>query len=82
MEKIPIPAFIKMEERPDSENAPQKQAVIPHPMVQDKSAQNNKSAEKVCGWGPQCPICAQSTSNLKTKDSEEEDWSGDRQKAK
>ena len=31
------------------ENAPPKQAVIPHAMVQGKLAQNNKSAEEVCG---------------------------------
>ena len=34
------------------------------------------------GWGPQCPIFVQSTPNLKTEDSKEEDWNGDRQKAK
>ena len=59
--EMPIPAFIKMEVRPNAESAPSKQAVIPHPMVQGKSAQNNKSSEEVCGWGPQCPICVQST---------------------
>ena len=29
--EIPIPAFIKMEKGPNTENAPQKQAVIPCP---------------------------------------------------
>ena len=42
------------------------------------------SSEELCGWGPQCPICAQSIPNLKTEDSnwEEEYWNGDRQKVK
>ena len=78
-----------MEERPDAESALPKQAVIPHPMVLGNSVQNNKSlpnapSEELCGWGPQCPICAQSTPNLKTEDYnwEEEDWNGDSQKVK
>ena len=71
-----------MEERPNVESATPMQAAIPYPMVQGKSAQNNKSSEEMCGWGPQCPICAQSTPNLETEGSEEEDWNGDRQKAK
>ena len=69
-----------MKERSDTESVPQKQVAIPCPMVQGKSAQDNKSAKEVCGWGPQCPICVQSASNLKTEDSKEEDWNGDRQK--
>ena len=36
----------------------------------------------MCGWGPQCPICVQSASNLKAEDSEEEDWNGNRQETK
>ena len=71
-----------MEERPNVESAPPKQAVIPPPMVQGKSAQHKRSVEEVCGWGPQCPICAQSASNLKTEDSKGEDCNGDRHKAK
>ena len=50
-------------------------------MTQDKSAQNDKSSEELCRWRPQCPICAQFAPNMKTDDSEE-DWNGDRQKAK
>ena len=69
-----------MEERPDTESAPPKQEVIPQPMVLSTSAQNNMSSEELCGWGPQCPICVQSASNLKVEDSKEEDWNGDRQK--
>ena len=68
-------------EKPD-EKAPPKQAVIPHPMVLGKSPQNNESSGELCGWEPQCPTCVQSAPNLKTEDSEEEDWNGDRQKAK
>ena len=41
--------------------------------------QNSKSAEEAFGWGPQCPICPQSTLNLEAEDSKEEDWNGDRQ---
>ena len=51
-------------------------------MAQGKVAQNNKLAEEVSGWGPQCPICAQSAPNLKAEDSKEEDWNGDRQRTK
>ena len=76
-------------DRPDAEDAPPIQAVIPHPMVLGNSAQNNTSvpnvpSEELCGWGQQCPICAQSTPSLKMEDFdwEEEDWNGDRQKAK
>ena len=70
--EILIPAFIKIEERPNAESAPPKQAAIPHSMVLGNSAENNKSltnapSEELCGWGPQCPICAQSNPNLKQK---------------
>ena len=34
--------------------------------------QNSKPAEEACGWGPQCPICTQSTPNIKDEDSEED----------
>ena len=51
-------------------------------MVLGNPPQNNKSLEKFCGWGPQCLICVQSAPNLKAKDSEEEDWNGDRQNTK
>ena len=51
-------------------------------MVQNKLPQNNKLAEEMCGWGPQCPICAQSTPNLKAEDSEKEDWNSDRQETR
>ena len=70
---------------------PTKQELIPCPIVLGSSApyNNNTSlpnmpSEELCRWGPQCPICAQSTPNLKTEDSdwEEEDWNGDIQKAK
>ena len=71
-----------MEERPNAESVPPKQAATPHPKVLSKPAQNNKSSEELCRWGPQCPICVKSAPNLKTEDSEEEDWNGDRQKAK
>ena len=74
--EIPTPNFIKMEK--SQEKAPPKQAAIPCIMIQGKLAQNNKSAEEECGWGPQCPICAQSAPNLKAEDSEEEDWNGNR----
>ena len=67
-------------ERPNAEKASPKQVVIPYPMVLGNSAQNNMSlpnvpSEELCGWGPQCPICAQSAPNLKTEDFnwEEED---------
>ena len=78
--EIRIPAFIKLEEKPDTENAPLKQAVIPCPMVLGISIQNNKSSEELCGWGLQCHICVQSASKLKTEDFKK-DWNGDRQKA-
>ena len=68
-------------EKPD-EMAPPKQAVIPHPMVLGNPPQNNESSGELCGWGPQCPICVQSTQNLKAEDSKEEDWNGDEQKSK
>ena len=87
--EIPIPAFIKMEDRPNAESAYTKAGSNPQPMALGNSAHNNKSlsnvpSEELCGWGPQCPICAQSALNLKTEDSnwEEEDWNGDKQKAK
>ena len=51
-------------------------------MVLNKLPQNSKPAEEMCGWGPQCPICAQSTPNLKAEDSKEECWNGDRQGTK
>ena len=41
--------------------------------------QNSKPAAEACGWGPQCPICTQSTPNIKVEDSEE-DWNGNRQR--
>ena len=75
-------AFVKMEERSSTESALPKQAVTPCPKVTHNSAQNKKSSEELCGWGPQCPICVKSTLNLKTEDSEEEEWNGDWQKAK
>ena len=57
-------------------------------MVLGNSTQNNTlvpnmPSEELCGWGPQCPICAQSATNLKMVDSdwEEEDRNGDRWKA-
>ena len=62
--------------------SPSKQAVTPCPKVLCNSHQNNKSSKELCKWGPQCPICVQSTPNLKTEDSKEEDWNGDRQNAK
>ena len=36
----------------------------------------------MCGWEPQCPICAKSYPNLRAEDSEEEDWNVNRQKTK
>ena len=72
--EIPITAFIKMEESLNAESVPPKQTVTHHPKVLSNSSQNNKSLEELCGWGPQCPICEKSASNLKTEDSEEDDW--------
>ena len=63
------------------EETPPKQAAIPCTMVLNKLPQNSKPTEEVCGCGSQCPICTQSTQNLK-EDSEEEDWNGNRQRTK
>ena len=49
-------------------------------MVQGKLAPSNKLVEEVCGWGQQCPSCAQSVPNLKAEDSEEEESKGQRRK--
>ena len=73
--EVPTPTFVKTEKA--EEKISPKQASIPHAMILNKP-QNNKPAEKACGWGPQCPICTQSTLNTKAEDSEE-DWNGDRQ---
>ena len=77
--EVPTPPFVKTENA--DEMTPPKLAAIPHTMVLNKS-QNNKQAEEACGWWPQCPICTQSTQNLKEEDPEGEDWNGDRQRTK
>ena len=75
--KFSTPTFVKMEK--SDEKTPTKLAAIPCAMVQNKLLQNNKSAEEICEWGPQCPICAKSIPNLQAEDLEKEDWNGDRQ---
>ena len=71
-------------ERPNVESAPPKQAVMLGNPAQNKMSLPNVPSEELCRLGPQCPICAQSAQNLKTEDSawEEEDWNGDKWKAK
>ena len=71
--EITAPAILKMK-RPNAENAPPKQAAISHPMVLGNSAPNNNNmslpnvpSEELYRWGPQCPVCAQSTPNPKQK---------------
>ena len=87
---IPAPDMHKMK-RPDAENAPPKQAAIPCPMVLGNSAPNNNEtslpivpSEELCTWGPQCPVCVQSSPDPEPDDSdwEDQDWDGDIQKAK
>ena len=87
---IPAPVINKMK-RPNAENSPIKQAVIPHPMVLGNSAPNNNNmilpsvpSEELCRWGPHCSVCTQSAPHQEPEDSnwEEEDWDGDIQKVK
>ena len=74
--EVPTPTFVKTEKT--DEKTPLKQAAIPHAMILN-NPQNSKPVEETCGWGPQCPICTQSTPNIKAEDSEE-DWNSNRQR--
>ena len=49
--ETPTTAFVKMEERPNTENALQKKAATPHQKDLSSSAQNNKSLEDKCADG-------------------------------
>ena len=69
-----VPTFIKMEEA--EKKAPPRLAAIPNALVLIKP-QSNKPAEEKCRWGPHSPICAKSTPNQKTENTE--DWNGKRQ---
>ena len=73
--ETPAHAFPKIE-KSDVEKAPPKQATTPHPMFLGNAVPYNTNklsvpSEEVCRWGPQCPVCTQSTTTLKTEDS---DW--------
>ena len=70
-------------ETTNAESAPAKQMVLGNSTPNNMSLPNVPSGE-LCGWEPQCPICAQSALNPKMEDSdwEEEDWNWDRQKGK
>ena len=65
MNEAPAPTFVKTKK--SDKKTPPKQAAIPHAMVLNKLPKNSKLAEEACGWGPQCPICAQFTQNLRRK---------------
>ena len=78
--EVPTPTSVKTE-KSDEKTSP-KQAAITCAMVLNKLPQNSKLAEEACAWGPQCPICTQSTPNLKEEDSKEEYWNGNRQRTK
>ena len=77
--EVPTHTFVKTAKA--DEKTPSKQVAIPHAMVLNKS-QNSKSAEEVCGWGPQCPICTLSNPEPERRRFQEEDSNGNRQRTK